>query len=196
MATPLFAQYGGPAILSRGEAPAAMAGPQISFRPFVEVSGIYSTGLSGVSVDPQGTVPNRSGAGVNVSAGISGSHNWRHTTLGLSFIGGYSHYAGYGKFDSTDVSTAYGGTLPCTLTGVTRRVFYRDATLLSTLSQPFPSTLTRLMLLQQIFSITARFPAPPARSGDPAKHTIANEFWRRVLRPNQPRGHRSVWAGR
>ncbi len=143
MATPLFAQYGGPAILSRGEAPAAMAGPQISFRPFVEVSGIYSTGLSGVSVDPQGTVPNRSGAGVNVSGGISGSHNWRHTTLGLSFIGGYSHYAGYGKFDSTDVSLLMGLrhqlARHVTLTwSNTFGVFYRDATLLSTLSTAVP----------------------------------------------------------
>src|ERR1035437_10553014 len=33
-AMPLFAQYAGPAILSRGEAPSALAQPQIDFRPF------------------------------------------------------------------------------------------------------------------------------------------------------------------
>lgn len=108
MAAPLFGQYGGPAILSRGEAPAAMVGPDINFRPFVEVSGIYSTGLSGVSVNSQGNVPNDSGVGVTGMVGVSGSHNWRHTLLGLTFLGGYSHYFGKGTYDNIDMSMLMG----------------------------------------------------------------------------------------
>ena len=42
---PAFAQYAGPAILSRGEAPAAMSAPEIKFRPFVEFTAGYQTEL-------------------------------------------------------------------------------------------------------------------------------------------------------
>ena len=108
MATPLFAQYGGPAILSRGEAPAAMAGPDVTFRPVVEVSGVYSTGLSGVAINPQGNVPNISGEGVSGSVGVSGSHNWRHTLLGLTFVGSYTHYFGNANYDNIDLSMLMG----------------------------------------------------------------------------------------
>jgi hypothetical protein len=96
MALPVFGQYAGPAILSRGDAPAAMSGPPVSFRPFVEVSGIYSTGLSGIAVNTQGNIPNETAAGVQVAAGISGSHHWRHTVLGVSYRGDFSHYFGGG----------------------------------------------------------------------------------------------------
>jgi hypothetical protein len=56
--SPLFAQYGGPAILARGQAPGAMAATQIDFRPFVSVTGTYDTGLNGVSVDANGAPVN------------------------------------------------------------------------------------------------------------------------------------------
>jgi len=104
IAVPLFAQYGGPAILSRGEAPSAMVGPQLDFRPFVEVNGVYSTGLSGVTLDQSGNVTNDSGAGVRVTGGISGSHNWRHTLVGLSVRGGYTNYINKTYYNSTDIS--------------------------------------------------------------------------------------------
>jgi hypothetical protein len=108
IAAPLFAQYGGPAILSRGEAPSAMTGPQLTFRPFVEVNGVYSTGLSGVTVDESGNIANRNGAGVNVTGGISGSHSWRHTSLGMSVRGGYSTYFNHSSYNSTDLSMNLG----------------------------------------------------------------------------------------
>jgi hypothetical protein len=108
IAAPLFAQYSGPAILSRGEAPSAMVGPQLSFRPFVEVNGVYNTGLSGVSVDSEGNIANQSAAGINITGGLSGSHNWRHTSFGLSFRGGYSRFIGNSNYDSTDISMNFG----------------------------------------------------------------------------------------
>jgi hypothetical protein len=91
-AMPLLAQYGGPAILARGQAPGAMAPNQIDFRPFVSLSGIYSAGLNGVSVDAQGLPVNDASFGVALSFGVSGSHSWKRTRLGLNYASGFSHY--------------------------------------------------------------------------------------------------------
>jgi hypothetical protein len=104
MAMPVFAQYAGPAILSRGEAPAAMNGPDIDFRPFVEVSGVYSTGLAGVVVNAQGNVPNPSSGGVQATGGLSGLHRWRHTTIGLSYRGNYAYYNNSSQSNTYDQS--------------------------------------------------------------------------------------------
>ena len=86
-AMPVFAQYAGPAILSRGEAPAAMASPQIDFRPFIELARVYHTGLSGVAVNSQGQLGDEESEGLEVTAGISGMHSWRHTKIGLHYHG-------------------------------------------------------------------------------------------------------------
>ena len=101
-AIPLIAQYSGPAILSRGDAPAAMSGPSISFRPFVEVSGIYNTGLAGVAVNSEGQVQNVSSDGVELAFGISGSHRWSHTEIGIDYHGDINHYFQDQFFDSTN----------------------------------------------------------------------------------------------
>jgi hypothetical protein len=143
IAMPVFAQYGGPAILSRGEAPSAMMGPQLAFRPFVEVNGVYSTGLSGVTVDSSGNIANRHGAGVNVTAGLSGSHGWRHTTVGMSFRGGYSTYFGHSGYNSTDISmnlgVAHQVSRHISLTwNNSMGIFNRDAGLLASISPAVP----------------------------------------------------------
>jgi len=92
LALPAFAQYAGPAILSRGEAPAAMVAPEIKFRPFVEIGANYDTGLSGVAVtNAQGDLANLGSYGVRLSWGVSGTHSWRHTKLGLSYGGSLEH---------------------------------------------------------------------------------------------------------
>ena len=108
-AMPVLAQYAGPAILSRGDAPTAMsAGPQISFRPFVDVDGIYDTGLAGVSVNAQGALANSAAEGIQLVGGISGSHSWRHTQIGLDYRGDIRHYAKTTYYDSTDQSILLG----------------------------------------------------------------------------------------
>src|SRR4051812_665230 len=87
-AVPLLGQYGGPAILARGEAPAAMATPAISFRPFAEVTGTYDSGLAAVqAVNSAGQLANLASFGVSVAWGISGSHSWRRTRVGLDYRG-------------------------------------------------------------------------------------------------------------
>ena len=109
-AMPAFAQYAGPAILSRGEGPVAMSAPQIAFRPFFEFSSIYDTGLAGVSVDPQGTLGNTASLGVQLSYGVSGAHSWTHTKLSLDYRGSFSHFTKTTYYDGTDQSLMLGLT--------------------------------------------------------------------------------------
>ncbi len=98
---PAFAQYAGPAILSRGEAPAAMSAPEIKFRPFVELTASYSTGLAGVAVtDSQGDLPNLDSYGGDLAWGVSGTHSWRHTKLGVDYRGSLNHYFNQTGFDA------------------------------------------------------------------------------------------------
>ncbi len=108
---PAWAQYAGPAILSRGEAPTAMRGVPISFRPFVDLMGVYDTGLTGVSVqNNRGDLAQDSAFGVEASFGISGSHAWRHTTLGLDYRGSLRHYTRKTYFDGMDHALDFGLT--------------------------------------------------------------------------------------
>ncbi len=107
---PAFGQYAGPAILSRGDAPAAMAAPQISFRPFLSVSGSYSNGLSGVALNSQNQLANVSAYGVTISGGISGSHSWRHTHIGVDYHIGYTDYSGYSNYSSLNQGLNFGLT--------------------------------------------------------------------------------------
>jgi hypothetical protein len=110
-ALPALAQYAGPAILTRGEAPAAMAAPLISFRPYLEVSGIYDTGLAGVYVtNPQGDLANTAAAGVELAGGVSGVHSWKHTKVGLDYQGSISHYNKQTYYDSANQSLMLGVT--------------------------------------------------------------------------------------
>lgn len=110
MATPLFAQYAGPAVLTRGEAPAAMSAPKIDFRPYLNIYGTYDTGLSGVAINSQGQLPNDSGYGVEVSAGVSGFHSWKHTTLGLNYSLSLHHTTTNSYYDGIDQSLMLGIT--------------------------------------------------------------------------------------
>jgi hypothetical protein len=111
VALPVFGQYAGPAVLSRGEAPAAMAAPQIDFRPYVLVNSIYSTGLAGISVvDNQGNIANDASTGEGISLGVSGVHSWRHTHLGLDYAASYNHYNTKTFYDTINQSLSLGLT--------------------------------------------------------------------------------------
>jgi hypothetical protein len=102
-ALPAFAQYAGPAILSRGDAPSALMNTQISFRPYFEFNAIYDTGLSsGVGANSQGELGTTSSEGVQIAGGISGSHVWRHTQIGLDYHADYNHFSANTSNDNTD----------------------------------------------------------------------------------------------
>jgi hypothetical protein len=92
LVVPAFAQYGGPAILSRGDAPAGMVESQLTFRPYFEITGVYDTGLAGVAVNSKGELGNLASPGVNLAGGISGTHSWRHTQIGLDYRGDINEY--------------------------------------------------------------------------------------------------------
>lgn len=109
LAVPAFGQYAGPAILSRGEMPSAMVTPQLSFRPYLELTGVYDTGLSGVAVvNAAGDLANQASKGVELTFGVSGVHSWKHTRLSLDYRGAYRHYTQTTFFDGTDQSLMLG----------------------------------------------------------------------------------------
>jgi hypothetical protein len=87
-----------------------MSGSQISFRPFVDVSAIYTDGLAAVGVDQQGDIANATSEGYRVGWGVSGSHRWRHTELGLDYHGDINFYQAKTYYDSTDQSLLLGIT--------------------------------------------------------------------------------------
>ena len=100
-------QYGGPAILSRGGTSTLRVPTEsIRIRPFATVSANYDTGITPVTVTPQGTIPNDSSFGVEVAAGLYGYHRWKSATLGLDYKGDYRDYTRNTFYNGTDQSLA------------------------------------------------------------------------------------------
>jgi hypothetical protein len=149
LAVTAWGQYAGPAILTRGEAPVAMSAPMIHFRPFLELTGIYDSGLAAVSTNDQGGLANESSAGIEATWGISGVHSWRHTKIGLDYRGDLTHYTRTSAFDAVDQSLLLGITHQLTrhvtlMLRTSAGIFTRDFGLIS-LPQtvPFdPNTLS------------------------------------------------------
>jgi hypothetical protein len=85
--------YGGPAILSRGETPAGQIAAPIAFRPYIGLSGVYDTGLLPVSVTSTGQIRSTDLYGVELNLGAYIYHAWKHTTLGLDYRGDFRDYS-------------------------------------------------------------------------------------------------------
>jgi len=107
LSAPLWAQFAGPAILSRGEAPTTIDRAQITFRPFVEARASYDTALSGVAVTPAGEIAHTSSLGTGLVWGVSGAHSWRHTFAGVQYRGSINHYARQTYYDNVDQSLLF-----------------------------------------------------------------------------------------
>ena len=97
--------YSGPAILSRGQTPAAQATTPVSFRPYIGLGAAYDTGLEPVSVASNGQVPTTNEYGLDLNLGAYVYHVWRHTRLGLDYRGDFRHYS-TSSLDGTDQSLA------------------------------------------------------------------------------------------
>src|SRR5215510_9556712 len=110
LAAPLYAQYGGPALLTRGQGPAAMSASQIDFRPYLNLSAGYDTGLNGVGLDPDGRPFNQSSTAMDASVGVSGVHSWKHTQLGLDYRASFRHYPRQSLYDGSDQMLLLGVT--------------------------------------------------------------------------------------
>lgn len=94
-------EYSGPAILSRGEVPAAQTAAPIAFRPYIGLSAIYDTGLVPASLTSTGQIPSTDLYGEELSFGAYTYHVWKHTTLGLDYRGDLRHYSA-SYWDGTD----------------------------------------------------------------------------------------------
>jgi hypothetical protein len=94
-------EYGGPAILSRGETPAGQTVAPIAFRPYIGIAGIYDTGLVPVSVTATGQIPSSDLYGLEANLGAYTYHVWKHTTLALDYKGDFREYSS-SYWDSTD----------------------------------------------------------------------------------------------
>ena len=94
--------YGGPAILSRGEMPGASSMAPIAFRPFIGLSALYDDGLIPVSVNSNGRIPSADLFGVELTLGLYGYHTWKRTTLALDYKGDFRHYSSRSDYDGTD----------------------------------------------------------------------------------------------
>ena len=94
-------EYGGPAILSRGDLPLSGAPASMAFRPYMGLSGFYDNGLLPVSVSPNGHVPVADSFGEELDLGLNGYHAWEGTKLSLDYRGDFRHYT-LGYYDSSD----------------------------------------------------------------------------------------------
>jgi hypothetical protein len=87
------AEYAGPSILSRGSGSIFRAPTQpIKFAPFVSVGAAYDTGLTAVTIRPDGTIPKSSSWGMYGGFGLSGYQRFKRSTLSADYGGSYSHY--------------------------------------------------------------------------------------------------------
>jgi hypothetical protein len=94
-------EYSGPAILSRGEVPAAQTVAPIAFRPYIGLAGVYDTGIVPVAATSTGGVPSTNLYGLELNLGAYTYHVWKHTTLGLDYRGDFRHYS-TSYWDGTD----------------------------------------------------------------------------------------------
>src|SRR5438270_6462991 len=86
--------YEGPSVLSRGGASTAgeRAGRLAEFQYWGDVNGVYDSGLTTVSVGPNGQAQSVAGEGIMAGGGIAGSKLWRRDLLRLDYSGNVQEY--------------------------------------------------------------------------------------------------------
>jgi hypothetical protein len=96
-------EYEGPSILSRG-GPASTLNrrPDTAFRPYIGLNAVYQTAFLGVTLNPDGTTQNTDSLGVQATAGVYGTHHFRHSTLGINYRGNYQHFFHNSYADNSD----------------------------------------------------------------------------------------------
>jgi hypothetical protein len=93
--------YTGPAVLSRPAASRLGGQTPYTFRPYVGVTGMYETGLTGVSIDQHGNPPNIDVYSAGINFGASTAHSWRKTSLLFDYRGNFYHRFGKSFYDGT-----------------------------------------------------------------------------------------------
>ena len=102
--------YLGPGVLTRGASNIGQrSGQDVDLRFFANATGIYTNGLTPLSVDSSGQAVHVGGLfGVQVGLGAYGRHQWRKSVLGLDYTGNYRHYASNSYYNGTNQALALG----------------------------------------------------------------------------------------
>jgi hypothetical protein len=87
--------YQGPSILSRDKGLIGERGGKLlDFRYYVDVTGIYDSGLVPLTTNAQGNLIDVGGAyGVETGFGVVGSRRWKRDRLSLEYKGAYRQYS-------------------------------------------------------------------------------------------------------
>lgn len=87
-------EFAGPAILSRGGGGGITPAAPIAFRPYLNISGIYTSNLPGVlQPNDDKHLKEQAGYGMEAAIGLYGYHAWKRTTVGINYRGDYRRYA-------------------------------------------------------------------------------------------------------
>ena len=95
---------GGPSILSRG-GNAGTRGTEPAVLTFsAGVTGIYDNSLGALSLTSNGIAKQEAGEGLEASATLFGVHQWKRSSLGVSYAGSYAEYVGNSLYNGTTQS--------------------------------------------------------------------------------------------
>lgn len=97
------AEYSGPAVLSRGISASEPMNPKnTKFKPSVGVEYVYNSGITGVNVQPNGTLSNASASGVQLNYSLVGEKVYRQDIFSLAFNGSLYHYFQNSAYDGSN----------------------------------------------------------------------------------------------
>ncbi len=104
--------YQGPGIVSPGIANVGKrSGEQVDLRYYFGVSGIVDSAILPYYLDPQKNLIHLPALyGFEVQGGLYGVHSWRHSQLGLDYVGSYTKYVNFDGFNSNNHSLTLGYT--------------------------------------------------------------------------------------
>jgi hypothetical protein len=103
-------EYTGPSVLSRGGGGGVAPASPIAFRPYVNVAGLYTSGLTGATVRPDGTLADDDRFGGEGALGLYGYRGWKRTVVGLNYRGDYRRYAPSSHYDRSNHFLVFGVT--------------------------------------------------------------------------------------
>ena len=83
--------YSGPSLLSRDASP-SLGLPQVRLAPSVEISGVYDSGVDGLTLKSQGGGKGPAAFGTQYALGLTGTHGWRHARLAFHYSGSTTRY--------------------------------------------------------------------------------------------------------
>lgn len=101
------AEYSGPAVLSRGISASEPMNPKnIRFTPSAGIEYVYNSGLTGVNVQPNGTLSNADASGVLLNYSLTGQRVFLKDIFSLTFSGNVYHYFQDTQFDGSSDALA------------------------------------------------------------------------------------------